>query len=180
MAHCACTPHRIESNDATRSRRGPDDDDTTNTTRTQVQPQTPTINGNPSLGIREKTQRENTDRKHTDRKHTERKHRDKTETENTERKHRQKYDTTLQSTTLYDSILQSTTCYDSVLQSTTQHSASEPGIEPRNICHCPNSPNTTPATKHDRPKSQRNFLKTDETSFTMRGRSENDPTMIRA
>ena len=30
------------------------DDDTTNTTRTQVQPQTPTINGNPSLRIREK------------------------------------------------------------------------------------------------------------------------------
>ena len=29
-------------------------DDTTNTTRTQVQPQTPTINGNPSLRIREK------------------------------------------------------------------------------------------------------------------------------
>ena len=34
--------------------RRPPDDDTTNTTRTQVQPQTPTINGNPSLRIREK------------------------------------------------------------------------------------------------------------------------------
>ena len=45
------------------------------------------------------------------------------------------------------------------------------------MCHSPNSPNTAPATKNDRPKSQRNFLKTDETSFTMRGRSENDPTM---
>ena len=30
------------------------DDDTRKTTRTQVQPQTPTINGNPSLRIREK------------------------------------------------------------------------------------------------------------------------------
>ena len=49
-----------------------------------------------------------------------------------------------------------------------------------NKCHCPNSPNTAPATKNDRPESQRNSLKTDETSFPMRGRSENDPTMIRA
>ena len=32
------------------------DDDTSKTTRTQIQPQTPTINGNPSLRIREKTQ----------------------------------------------------------------------------------------------------------------------------
>ena len=46
-------------------------------------------------------------------------------------------------------------------------------------CHCPNSPNTAPATKNDRPESQRNLLKTDETSFPMRGRSEHDPTMIR-
>ena len=45
--------------------------------------------------------------------------------------------------------------------------------------HSPNSPNTAPATKNDRPKSQRNLLKTDETSFPMRGRSENDPSMIR-
>ena len=44
----------------------------------------------------------------------------------------------------------------------------------------PNSPNTAPATKNDRPKSQRNLLKTDETSFPMRGRSEHDPSMIRA
>ena len=48
-----------------------------------------------------------------------------------------------------------------------------------NMRHSPNSPNTAPATKNDRPKSQRNLLKTDETSFPMRGRSENDPTMIR-
>ena len=48
-----------------------------------------------------------------------------------------------------------------------------------NMRHSPNSPNTAPATKNDRPESQRNLLKTDETSFPMRGRSENDPTMIR-
>ena len=48
-----------------------------------------------------------------------------------------------------------------------------------NKCHCPNSPNTAPATKNDRPESQRNLLKTDETSFPMRGRSEHDPSMIR-
>ena len=48
-----------------------------------------------------------------------------------------------------------------------------------NMRHSPKSPNTAPATKNDRPKSQRNLLKTDETSFPMRGRSENDPTMIR-
>ena len=46
-----------------------------------------------------------------------------------------------------------------------------------NMRHSPNSPNTAPATKNDRPKSQRNLLKTDETSFPMRGRSENDPSM---
>ena len=49
-----------------------------------------------------------------------------------------------------------------------------------NMCHSPNSPNIAPATKNDRPKSQRNLLKTAETSFPMRGRSEHDPTMIRA
>ena len=49
-----------------------------------------------------------------------------------------------------------------------------------NMRHSPNSPNTAPATKNDRPKSQRNLLKTDETSFPMRGRSDHDPTMIRA
>ena len=46
-----------------------------------------------------------------------------------------------------------------------------------NMRHSPNSPNTAPATKNDRPKSQRNLLKTDETSFPMRGRSDHDPTM---
>ena len=49
-----------------------------------------------------------------------------------------------------------------------------------NMRHSPNSPNTAPATKNDRPKSQRNLLKTDETSFPMRGRCDHDPTMIRA
>ena len=48
-----------------------------------------------------------------------------------------------------------------------------------NMRHSPNSPNTAPATKNDRPKSQRNLLKTDETSFPMRGRSDHDPSMIR-
>ena len=46
-----------------------------------------------------------------------------------------------------------------------------------NMRHCPNSPNTAPATKNNRPESQRNVLKTDETSFPMRGRSEHDPSM---
>ena len=45
------------------------------------------------------------------------------------------------------------------------------------MCHCPTSPNTAPATKNDSPKCERNVLKIDETSFTMRGRSENDPRM---
>ena len=49
-----------------------------------------------------------------------------------------------------------------------------------NMRHSPNSPNTAPATKNDRPESQRNWLKTDETSFPMRGRSDHDPRMIRA
>ena len=49
-----------------------------------------------------------------------------------------------------------------------------------NMRHSPKSPNTAPATKNDRPKSQRNWLKTDETSFPMRGRSDHDPRMIRA
>ena len=48
-----------------------------------------------------------------------------------------------------------------------------------NMRHSPNSPNTAPAPKNDRPKSQRNLLKTDETSFPMRGRSDHDPRMIR-
>ena len=48
-----------------------------------------------------------------------------------------------------------------------------------NRCHGPTSPKTAPATKNDRPKCERNLMKTDETSFTMRGRSENDPRIIR-
>ena len=44
---------RHDDEATTRRRRG--DDDTRKTTRTQVQPQTPTINGNPSLRIREKS-----------------------------------------------------------------------------------------------------------------------------
>ena len=48
-----------------------------------------------------------------------------------------------------------------------------------NSQHPPTSPNTAPATQNDRPKSDRNLLKTAETQFPMRGRSENDPTMIR-
>ena len=49
-----------------------------------------------------------------------------------------------------------------------------------NKCHCPNSPNTAPATQNDSPKFRTNFSKTAETSFTMRAGSEQDPTMIRA
>ena len=48
-----------------------------------------------------------------------------------------------------------------------------------NSQHPPTSPNTAPATQNDRPKSDRNLLQTAETQFPMRGRSENDPTMIR-
>ena len=40
--------------------------------------------------------------------------------------------------------------------------------------------NVAPATKNDRPKCDRNLVKTDETSFTMRGRSETDPRPFRA
>ena len=43
----------------------------------------------------------------------------------------------------------------------------------------PASPNTAPATQNSIPKFLRKSLKTVETSFPMRGRSENDPTMIR-
>ena len=46
-------------------------------------------------------------------------------------------------------------------------------VQPRQILRRP------PATKIDNPKYERNLTKTDETSFTMRDRSENDPTMIR-
>ena len=46
--------------------------------------------------------------------------------------------------------------------------------------HPPTSPNTAPATKNDLPKSEKNLVKTDETSFPMRDRSENDPRPFRA
>ena len=46
-------------------------------------------------------------------------------------------------------------------------------------CHPPTSPNTAPATQNDSPKFLRNFSKTAETSFTMRDRSEHDPSRIR-
>ena len=49
-----------------------------------------------------------------------------------------------------------------------------------NRCHYPTSPNSAPATKNDTARFQRKSLKTGETSFPMRGRSEHDPTMIRA
>ena len=48
-----------------------------------------------------------------------------------------------------------------------------------NRCHPPTSPNIAPAAKNATAKFQRKFPKTGETSFTMRGRSENDPSMIR-
>ena len=38
-------------------------------------------------------------------------------------------------------------------------------------------PNTAPATQNSNPKSKRNLLKTDETSFALRGLFGNDPTM---
>ena len=44
----------------------------------------------------------------------------------------------------------------------------------------PTSPNAAPATQNDAPKFPRNLSKTDETSFTMRDRSDHDPRMIRA
>ena len=46
-----------------------------------------------------------------------------------------------------------------------------------NKCHCPNSPNTAPATQNDSPKFRTNFSKTAETSFPMRDRSDHDPSM---
>ena len=48
-----------------------------------------------------------------------------------------------------------------------------------NKCHPPNSPNTAPATQNDHPTSTRNLMKTAETSFPMRGRSEHDPRPFR-
>ena len=49
-----------------------------------------------------------------------------------------------------------------------------------NRCHDPTSPNTAPAAQNCIAKFLTKSLKTDEMSFPMRGRSENDPTMIRA
>ena len=48
-----------------------------------------------------------------------------------------------------------------------------------NSPHPPTSPNTAPATQNNRPTSERNLMKTAETSFTMRDRSDHDPSMIR-
>ena len=48
-----------------------------------------------------------------------------------------------------------------------------------NRCHPGTSANTAPATQNDSPTFQRNFSKTAETSFPMRGRSEHDPSWIR-
>ena len=48
-----------------------------------------------------------------------------------------------------------------------------------NNCHPPTSPNNAPATQNDCQKFQRNFSKTDDTSFTTRDGSENDPSRIR-
>ena len=45
-----------------------------------------------------------------------------------------------------------------------------------NKCHCPNSPNTAPATQNDSPKFPSNLSKTDETSVPC----VTDPRMIRA
>ena len=49
-----------------------------------------------------------------------------------------------------------------------------------NRCHNPTSPNTAPATQNCIAKFLTKSLKTGETSFPMRGRSEHDPSMIRA
>ena len=62
MVQCKCTAQWQRINDAPTTHPRRHDDDTTTrrrrgskTKRTQVQPQTPTINGNPSLRIREQT-----------------------------------------------------------------------------------------------------------------------------
>ena len=46
-----------------------------------------------------------------------------------------------------------------------------------NRTHPPTSPNTAPATQHSTPTSTRNLPKTAETSFTMRGGFDHDPSM---
>ena len=45
--------------------------------------------------------------------------------------------------------------------------------------HPPTSPNTAPSTRNCTPKFQKNLPKTVEASFTMRGRFDDDPNMIR-
>ena len=58
-------------------------------------------------------------------------------------------------------------------------------FQPHQILHLPHKktrmldPRRTGATQNDHPKSDRNLVKTAEASFTVRGRSENDPSMIR-
>ena len=63
-------------------------------------------------------------------------------------------------------------------------------IDPHHICNViynarsnrhqpPTSPNTAPATQNDHPTFHRNWLKTGETSFPMRDRSDHDPRTIR-
>jgi len=49
-----------------------------------------------------------------------------------------------------------------------------------NSTHPPTSPNIAPATQNDMPKYEENVLKTVEASFTMRGRFDHDPSVIRA
>ena len=58
VSQCECTAQWQRINELARTTRRRHDDDTRKTTRTQVQPQTPTINGNPSLRIREKASNE--------------------------------------------------------------------------------------------------------------------------
>ena len=65
------------------------------------------------------------------------------------------------------------------------HSSSSWHMKPHlqcatNQCLPTNSPNTAPATQNDHLTCGRNVRKTSETSFPIRGRSENDPSMIRA
>ena len=55
VLQCECTAQWQRINELAMTTRRRHDDDTRKTTRTQVQPQTPTINGNPSLRIREQT-----------------------------------------------------------------------------------------------------------------------------
>ena len=94
------------------------------------------------------------------------------------------YYSVLQWTTLY-SVLQNCTpellCTTKYYSSTTKYYKVTLMIDTRyiwnviynargNRCHPPNSPNTAPATQNDPKKSDRNLLKTAETSFAVRGR----------